>query len=269
MNRMAALAGVIPLMALVVWTPGCKSENDRKPPAEQDVAPVVETVDDDAVAILKGAVELLRATDSFHVVTESGFDVVQSDGQKIEFGATRRATIQRPNRARFETHRRDGKNVVVVFDGNDMWVYSPTHDVYARTSQPGGIGDSIELLTEELGINAPLSDLYTTDVGSTLAEGLRSCYVVGESTVGGQVCDHVAVRNDYADYQIWVEKGEQPLLRRIVITYREEPGEPQFWANFTEWNMAPAANSRTFVFQPPEGSEQIQFQSIRPPAEEE
>jgi len=268
MNRKSALAGAISLLALVAWAPGCKSENDRKPPAEQDVAPTVETIDEDAVALLRSAAHFLRDSQSFSVVTRTGFDVVQSDGQKIEFGASRKATIQRPNRARFEFERRDGKAGVVVFDGNDIWAYSASADVYAHTPQPGDIDASIELLTEELGITAPLSDLYTSDVGSTLAEGLRSCYVIGDSIVAGEPCDHVAVRNEYADYQLWVAKGDQPLLQRIVITYREEPGEPQFWAEFSDWNMAPSADSRTFVFQPPEGAERILFQSIRPPVEE-
>ncbi len=255
-------------LALVGLALGCKSKEDERPAAEHDVAPVVETVDADAVAIVKRAVELLRGSDSFSVTTDTGFDVVQSDGQKIEFGASRKATIKRPDRARFETRRRDGKEAVVVLDGNDIWAYSPTHEVYARTSQPGGIDESIDFLTMELGITAPMTDLYTSNVGSSLADGLRSCYIVGDSIVSGVACDQVAVRNEYADYQMWIAKGDQPLLQRIVITYREEPGEPQFWADFREWNMSPDADSRTFVFQPPEGADRIHFVDLRPQEEE-
>jgi len=268
MQRTVVSMGAVLALSMFALGTGCTSKGQSKPQGEHDVAPTVETVDEDAVAIVKRAAQLLRSSDSFHVVMESGFDVVQSDGQKIEFGSTRKAVIQRPNRARFEFTRRDGKEGTVVFDGNDIWVHSKTHDVYAHTPQPGGIDESIELLTEELGVTAPMSDLFTTDVGSTLGDGLRSCYIVGEAMAAGTSCDHVAVRNQYADYQLWVSKGDQPLLKRIVITYREEPGEPQFWANFTEWNMAPSAPSRTFVFQPPAGSEKILFQSIRPQEEE-
>jgi hypothetical protein len=268
MNRKLALIGIVPLLALAAWTPGCKSKKSDRPATEHDVAPAVQSVDEDAVAIVKRAAHFLRDAKSFEVKTVMGFDVVQQNGQKIEFGSTRRSVIQRPNRARFEWDRRDGKSGVVVFDGNDIWAYSPTHEVYAHTPQPGGIDDAIALITEDLGITAPLADLFTSDVGKSLADGLTDCYIVDASSIGGTPCDHVAVRNEYADYQMWIAQGEQPLLKRIVITYREEEGEPQFWADLTEWNMSPDTNSKAFVFQPPEGAERILFNSIRPQGEE-
>jgi len=268
MNRKLALIGIVPLLALAAWTPGCKSMKSEKPAAEHDVARVVASVDDDAVAIVRRAAHFIRDAKSFAVTTEMGFDVVQLNGQKIEFGSTRRAVIQRPDRARFEWQRRDGKEGVVVFDGNDIWAYSPTHEVYAHTPQPGGIDEAVELITEDLGITAPLADMFTSDVGQSLADGLTDCYIVDTSSVGDVTCDHVAVRNEYADYQMWIAQGEQPFLKRIVITYREEEGEPQFWANLTEWDMSPSSGSKAFVFQPPAGAERIQFNSIRPQGEE-
>lgn len=268
MSHRLAWIGTLPLLALAAWTSGCKSENSEAPLPDTQVAPTVATVDEGAVTIVKRAAHFLRDAKSFSVDTEMGFDVVQENGQKIEFGSKRKAMIQRPDKARFEWQRRDGKNGVLVFDGKDIWAHSPSHKVYATTPQPGGIDDSIELITEDLGIAAPLSDLFTSDVGKSLAEGLTDCYVVGTAIVGGATCDHVAVRNDYADYQMWIARGEQPLLKRIVITYREEEGEPQYWADLSNWNMNPSAGGSTFAFQPPQDAEMILFSSIRPQEEE-
>jgi len=266
MNRTVVSVGAV--LALVGVALGCKSKEDQKPDKEHDVAPLVETIDDDAVAVLKRAVTLLRDTDTFSVTADTGFDVVQTNGQKIEFGSIREAVISRPNRARFETQRRDGKRAVVVFDGNDIWVYSPTHEIYARTSQPGNLDDSIAFLIHELGITVPLSDLYTSDVGAELGADLRSCFIVGDSSVAGVVCDQVAARSSYADFQIWISKSDQPLIQRIVISYREEPGQPQFRADFRDWNMAPKPPSSTFIFQPPAGTERIRFADIQMQDEE-
>jgi hypothetical protein len=268
MRFKTAMTGVIPLIALAVWAPGCESSGHDAPNQAHDVAPEEATIDEDAVEIVRGAAHLLREAGSFSIVMDTGFDVVQSDGQKLEFGAHRKAVITRPDHARFETERRDGKHAVVVLDGTDLWVFSPTHNVYAQTPQPGDIDASVDYITEELGITSPMSDLFASDVGSSLADGLESCYLVGQATIGGVVCGHVAVRNDYADYQMWVAIGDQPILKRIVITYREEPGQPQFWANFTEWNMEPDIDSTTFAFQPPDGAERINFVDLRPDEEE-
>jgi hypothetical protein len=267
MHRTHAVLATLLLLTTAAWTSGCKSGESEPPEGPRDVAPAVGTVEDDAVEIVRSAAHLLRDADAFAVTLETGFDVVQDSGQKIEFGSTRRAQIQRPNRARFEWQRRDGKEGVVVFDGNDIWAYSPTHEVYAHTEQPGDIDASIELITEDLGIESPLADMFTQEVGMSLADGLTDCFVVGTSTVRGVACDHVAVRNDYADYQLWIASGDQPLLQRIVITYREEEGEPQFWAELSDWSMG-VADAGAFVFQPPAGAERILFNSIRPVGEE-
>lgn len=63
-------------------------------------------------------------------------------------------------------------------------------------------------------------------------------------------------------------KDGDPLLHRIVITYSEEEGQPQFWANLTDWNLTPNNAPSTFLFQPPAGTEEILFNSINPQREE-
>ena len=52
-------------------------------------------------------------------------------------------------------------------------------------------------------------------------------------------CDHIAARTATVDFQVWVAEGERPLPRRVVITYLEEEGQPQFRAQFSDWNLTP------------------------------
>jgi len=49
------------------------------------------------------------------------------------------------------------------------------------------------------------------------------------------------------------------LPRRVVITYKEEPGQPQFWGDLSSWNLAPELSDTLFTFTPPEGADRIQF----------
>jgi hypothetical protein len=46
---------------------------------------------------------------------------------------------------------------------------------------------------------------------------------------------------------------------RVVITYKHSPGQPQFWANFADWNTSPQFPDATFEFKPPPGAKQIPF----------
>jgi hypothetical protein len=49
------------------------------------------------------------------------------------------------------------------------------------------------------------------------------------------------------------------LPRRIVITYKEENGQPQFSADLSNWNLAPDLSDALFSFTPPNGAKRIQF----------
>jgi hypothetical protein len=83
---------------------------------------------------------------------------------------------------------------------------------------------------------------------------------VETTTITDVPCDHLAARTAAGvDFQVWVAQGSEPLPRRIVITYKNENGQPQFWADLSKWNLAPDVSDALFSFTPPNGAERIQF----------
>lgn len=61
-----------------------------------------------------------------------------------------------------------------------------------------------------------------------------------KTTITDVPCDHLAVWTaGGVDFQVWIAQGSEPLPRRIVITYKDEHGQPQFWADFSNWNLSP------------------------------
>ena len=59
-------------------------------------------IDEQALAVLKRMAEFLTQAQRFSVTVDTGFDVVQDSGQKIEFGETRQIVLRRPDRVRIE-----------------------------------------------------------------------------------------------------------------------------------------------------------------------
>ena len=53
--------------------------------------------------------------------------------------------------------------------------------------------------------------------------------------------------------------GAQPLPRRVVLTYKNERGQPQFSAEFAKWNLAPAIDDALFAVQPPKALQKVAF----------
>ena len=77
--------------------------------------------------------------------------------------------------------------------------------------------------------------------------------------ISGVMCDHLALRGEKEDVQVWIARGAEPVPRRSVITYRQIEGQPQFWAQFTEWNFSPEGAETTFTVAPPEDAKRIRF----------
>jgi hypothetical protein len=215
-------------------------------------------IDEEAVAVLKRMTDTLAALDEFSLTMETGFDVTQPNGEKLEFGSLRTASVRRPDSAHFSFAKRSGEGGELVFDGTDIWAYDRRDNVYATIPQPGDIDAALDFATTDLGIPVPVSDFFTADPSISLASGVLAARDLGPSTIGGRAGRHIALRKPGVNYQIWVS-DEDSLPTRFVITYTEDPGQPQFWAQFTGWETQPAGHDLSFRFAPPEGAERIQF----------
>lgn len=223
-------------------------------PLEMDAA----VIDDGVVALLKQMTSKVAGLQEFAVTLETGFDVLQPNGQKLEFGSRRTATIRRPDHARFTYQQRSGVAGELVFDGSAIWAYERDQNVYATIEQPGDIDASLDLVTIELGIPVPASDFFAKDPSIALAADVLEAQDLGTSTIDNQPARHIALRKPGVDYQIWISDATL-LPVRVVITYHDEPGQPQFWARFLNWETAPTNGDAVFAFSPPEGAESIRF----------
>jgi hypothetical protein len=138
-------------------------------------------------------------------------------------------------------------------------VVHPQENVYATVAKPGSVDEAIAYFVQDLGLRLPLAELLNSNLAQHLPAQVRVADYVESSSIAGVPCDHLALRGDEADMQVWVAQGQQPLPRRLVITYRQADGRPQFWAQFSDWNLSPEVPDALFAFTPPPGAAQIAF----------
>ncbi len=91
--------------------------------SEAETTTIDPNIDENAVALLKEMTSKVAGLSAFKVTLETGFDVLQPTGQKLEFGSRRTATIRRPDRAHFTYEERSGVAGELVFDGTDIYAY--------------------------------------------------------------------------------------------------------------------------------------------------
>ena len=254
---------------------GCsRSGTDAAAPAtapEPAAAPTAETVTGtaelaeptesqlEAAAILKEMAEHLASLKSFSCTSRQGYEVVQANGQKIEFGETRRISLARPDRLRVEEVSSDGRRNLALFDGKLMTVFNADAGVYAQAPQPAPIDDALVYFVRDLRMRMPLALMLSTHVGTDLPAKVLEVDYVENTEILGRPAHHVAGRTDAIDFQFWIAEGDDPLPLRVVLTYRDEPGQPQFWSDFTDWNTKPKLTGATFQLSLPKDAQQIPF----------
>lgn len=217
-----------------------------------------------ARTVLAGMAQFLASTPRFSVKVAAAYDAVQRSGEKIEFAENRTITVSRPDRLRVQTVRSDGTALLTYFTGRDIMLVDVTGNVYATTRQTGSLDAALMQYVSYLGMRLPLAVLLSSKVSAELDTRVRSVEYVEYTHVHGRAMHHVAGRTRGVDFQMWIADADAPLLQRIVITYRSAPGQPQYRATLSDWNLAPDVQDATFAPKPPDGAQRVAFAAELP-----
>ena len=222
----------------------------------------VEAYTADVVASIKRAGDFLAAQESVSFQADIAYDVLQANGQMLEFGATRDYLMRRPDRLRIEAITRDGEVMQLFFDGQSILVDMPNEDAYIQIEKPGTFYAATRYLVDELGAPGPLNEFISENFAPGVEEQIESGFYVQRVLLDGQICEHLAWRSAKVDVELWVREGEEPVPCRVVITYRNAEGRPRFAADFHDWNFSPEVDDELFSFIPPESAERLQAQVV-------
>jgi hypothetical protein len=147
----------------------------------------------------------------------------------------------------------------LFFHDGMLTVFNAARNFYAQASIPEEIEAALEFALEELEVEAPLMDLIHRDASAHLIGSQEAIlYLTDKARVAGTDCHHIAIRGPDADVQLWVEEGDRPLPRKIMLTSKWEGGSPRHTANLM-WDTEPGFEQDVFEFKAPEGSMNIGF----------
>lgn len=219
-------------------------------------------IDPESMSDLMESLEFISKAARFSFTAEAEYDALQGNGQKIEFGSVHKVTVVRPDKVYSEVEERDGTKKVFIFDGKDIYFSDLERNVYASVHRPGDINQAVDYFTEDLQMPLPLGQLISSDVSEWVKKEIYAGGFIEQSTINGVLCEHLAFRTQNIDFQVWITSEGDPLLMRLVIDYKNSPGEPQFRADFTDWNFSPVVGESLFVFKPGDGMQKIAFAPV-------
>jgi len=226
--------------------------------------PPARSVEARAEQELKKMGEFLAGLPHFALEAEETFDELPDGQLRRQLTNVRRVAVERPNHVAADA-KGDTLSRASWYDGRTVTVLDKEHNVYATIEAPGTIDATFDKLTDEYGVVLPLVDLLYSDPYAVLMAGVTYVRYLGLHQAAGVACHHLAFSQETIEWQIWVDAGEKPLPRKLVITYVQEPGEPQYSAVIRRWTLDAKVPEGLFTFEAPEGAQKIDAQAMRRP----
>lgn len=219
------------------------------------------TVEPEAVDALRRMSAYLLTFNSVGIVSEASLDAVTNDGQRIQMDGVVTYKVRKPNGfvIDFASAMKPRR---FIYDGKNFTVYSPKLGFYAQVPAPATNREVLDQLYKKYGIALPMEDLFRWGDNEERIKALKSAYEVGPAIVDGAETNHYAYREENIDWEIWLEKGDRPIPRKLVIVDRTDPARPTFTARLA-WTPNQAFTEADFAFVPDANAKRIQLATYK------
>ncbi|MFJ7281499.1 DUF2092 domain-containing protein [Pseudomonas sp. NPDC099000] len=241
---MKTQTSVFCLMFTLALAPGARAE-------EAPVADATPTINPQVVDKLIDMGNYLRSLSKFQVDAEVSRDTVLETGQKIKAEASTTLKVQGHDRMYARTEG-DVRTREFFYNGKKLTQYSPYLKYYTTVDAPPKVSETLHMIEDHYGIQIPMEDLFLFGSDQAQIDALKEALYVGPSTIKGQLCDHLAFRQEGIDWQLWITRSEKPLPCKLVITTTDEKSFPEYSAVY-HWNLKPGLQESMFTFKPAKG----------------
>jgi peroxiredoxin len=216
-------------------------------------------------ALLRKVADYLAGSLAFSCRVETAIHI-QAKGVDNRMDSKMTLRLERPNRLAILVEE-GVMGMTVVTDGQQMIQYVPTMNRYTSQDAPAKLEEIGE--SDAAGMLG-LSAAYVSSDGETLynalMDGVTSSEYVGAEEIDGVRCHRCRLLQEDFNWEIWIEAGAQPLVRKVVPDFSKqfaqaegvlEDAKMEYVVTFTEWNFEPKFSDADFAFTPPAGAEKV------------
>ncbi len=255
-NRLIQGAMVLAMAVVLLMSAGCAS-----PPARTGgLGPGIEPV-------LRPMCDTLDAAKACRFRVAAVMDAPTETGQLAQFHRTSEVTVARPDRL-YQATEADEGSWSAWYSAGRLTVLERPANAYATETVPGRIDRMLDYMARQYDLVMPMADLLAGKTYDSLLANVESGTYLGLHAVGGRPCHHLLMRQENIDWQIWIDAGQPPVPRKLIITYKQEPGQPQYVATMDNWDLSPAIAPETFQFRPPADAKAVSMSSLLSQARE-
>jgi hypothetical protein len=229
--------------------------------AAEPLPPGAAAISNEASAAIQQMGKTLATDVSFKART---IRVYQDDsGDFLHIVHTVNVIARKPDRLAVNVTGDDGASKL-LYDGKEVFAVDETDNQYAQVAMSGDLDHVMDEVSDRLHMDFPLADFLTSDPAKSFLTGVTSGKEVDTVKIDGTPCRHLFfTQSGGTELELWVENNDRALPRRLVVTYRALPGQPNFIAELSDWNIGSKAPDSAFQFQPAPGATKVDLARIQ------
>lgn len=191
-------------------------------------------IDPKTLSILREMTQFIGIRNNYTFKAEIMYDNILDTGQRLQVTASEKVFLEKPDKV-FIEYRGDFSAYKFLYNYNKVTILDTTTNTYTVVNVPETINSTFDRLSKVYGFRPPLSDFFYLFPYKSMIENVKSSSYIGTSFVFGVRCHHLYFVEEDKDWQIWIEDGNRKIPRKLVITYKNLPGSPQFIAILADW----------------------------------
>jgi hypothetical protein len=219
-------------------------------------------IDPQSEQLLQQLGATMQQAKAVRVSEHAVWDELQNTGQTVQL--SRRATLvaAHPDQLFVTAKGDDGTDWAAWYDGRVLTLLDRVNNEYATEEFRGTNMAMLGHMHDKYGMDFPMGDFMTERLYESTRSNIQEAFYLGKATVAGREARHLLCKQEQLDWQLWVTPGEKPLPLKLVITFKQKPGQPGFTANFDRWELDPVVPDDVFKFTAPSGAKKVEVADL-------
>lgn len=210
------------------------------------------------IKLFRQAAELLETANGFTVHVEKDFDVILNDGAKVQYSGAADVFYQE-DLGLYIDYGDDISAKKFWYEGKSVVLLDTLADIYVAVPAQGSVSEVLEIIEARHQLRLPMASFMRPDLAADFEAAVVKARHLGIHDVDGVPCHHLLFQGETEDWQIWIDSGDKPLIRKMVIQLRTVEGAPQQAIYLNEWDIDPELDAKIFNPQIPDDAVRTEF----------
>jgi hypothetical protein len=197
------------ILLLLAVSSGCLQASERPPMLMHSA------VDSRAGEILERAYRYIESLRSFSLKATLSNEDLYRGRMVVELTHQINIRLKRPGKLRIDISG-DSRNRSYYVNRGILSTYDRSRELYAQIKVPQNIDQTLDFAYENYDIKTPLANILYSNLVKRLMPQVQG-YYFGMVYIDNTLCDYIGFSNDQESFQVWVARGDKPLIRKYVI----------------------------------------------------